>query len=228
MTDLVYLSDTYLFTDTATAIAHDLNEFGEYLVLDRTIFYPQGGGQPSDKGQIFNAEFEFEVEKCLFVEDKVVNYGKLTKGDVNLNTQVTLKIDAERRRLNARNHTAGHLIDLVLKEFFPKLTPVKGYHFPEGPYVEYTGNIQDSATATSLLTEKLLELIKTEPKISFEVVQDINHPSGKPMRIMKMESFDSMPCGGTHVKNLSEIGKIRIRKIKNTRETVRIAYQVSD
>lgn len=80
-TELTYLKNTYVFTETAKVIGFKENEKGKAVILDRTIFYPQGGGQPSDTGVIKNDNGVFEVQFVgLDPEGVVWHFGEFTEG----------------------------------------------------------------------------------------------------------------------------------------------------
>lgn len=179
----LYWSDTYLTESTA----HILEITPEYIVFDRTIFHPQGGGQPADTGEISTKDGEdikITISDVKMRDEIVYHYGNFQGVPLNIGDEVTLKIDSEKRRLHARLHSAGHLIGNIsvlcayfsrdlqkstwtnrnsdkffhsslilfeLKNFFAdvalqnigwkELEPGKGYHFADGPYVEYIGAI---------------------------------------------------------------------------------------
>lgn len=223
-TNLLYLHDTYLFESNASIINILAHENQTVLILDQTIFYPQGGGQPSDVGFITSVNGNFEVQKTIFEQGQVWHLGQFIRGKFEIGEVVELKIDQQKRLLNSQNHTAGHLIDLAIEKLALPLTPVKGYHFSEGAYVEYAGELA-SLDIADKLEQKVNEIIEQNPKISFEL-QESKHESGKPMRIMKVEGYKSCPCGGTHVKSTLEIGQIKIRKIKNNKGNIKISYQI--
>jgi Ser-tRNA(Ala) deacylase AlaX len=86
------------------------------LILEETIFHPQGGGQPSDVGIIENEEIIFKVEKASTVDGHVEHLGEFS-GDstFKINDKVKLKVDKESRDLNTRLHSAGHLIDVAVR-----------------------------------------------------------------------------------------------------------------
>jgi Ser-tRNA(Ala) deacylase AlaX len=139
--------------------------------------------------------------------------------------EVTANINEETRKLHARIHTAGHVLDLALADCGFEYEPTKGYHFPAGPYVEYQGHIDSTPELITKIEASLAKIIGANPKVSFEYV-DGTHANGKPMRIMHLEGHPDCPCGGTHVDELSKIGTVKIRKIKNQGEFVRVAYSV--
>ncbi len=137
-TSLTYLEDMSLLALEAEVLAVEEEEGKTVVVLDQTIFYPQGGGQPFDQGFIRSASAVFKVEEVRFVDGIVKHVGMFEQGNFSAGETVQCEVDAERRLLHARLHSAGHVVDLALLEF-PNIhwKPGKGYHFPQGPYVEY-------------------------------------------------------------------------------------------
>ncbi|HLG20040.1 MAG TPA: alanine--tRNA ligase-related protein [Bdellovibrionota bacterium] len=113
---------------------------GRYeVVLDQTLFHPQGGGQPYDQGEISSDQEKFFVEEVRFRDNVVVHIGRFSAGPFSVGQSAQMAVDETRRALNRRNHSAGHLIDSALTSLGVSLVPTKGFHFPEGPYVEYQG-----------------------------------------------------------------------------------------
>ncbi len=231
-TKLKYFEDTYLFQSQATVL--DIIEDGNFpdkqiLILDQTIFYPQGGGQPSDTGIIESKDgnFVFKVEKVAFNSNgQVYHIGEFIKNKFKIGESVKLKIDKEKRVLNAKNHTAGHLIDWTVESLNLNLKAKKGFHFPQGSYVEYQGELsEDKEELAKKIEKRANQIISENPKIEF-VFENNKHESGKPMRIMKIEGYQNCPCGGTHVKEAKEIGILTIRKIKAKKGNIKISYQV--
>ncbi len=257
MTKLNYLQDSYLFESSGEIL--EIGELDErnFIILDETIFYPQGGGQKSDTGQIiFDSGDIFEVLDVRMDENgKVFHFGSFSgknfenlkssgiinnKKDLEINPRVSLKINKEQRILSARIHSAGHLLDVAISKIgLDFLEPTKGFHFPEGSYVEYSGVLEDLLdlekkekiiknleTVLSDLIEKNLkvETDLLDPEIAKE--KGFFAPTGKKVRIVKFENESWVGCGGTHVKKTSEIGKINIRKIKSKKGITRISYEV--
>src|SRR5271170_7651969 len=142
-TKLLYLDDTDNHLATATVLSiENSEEKGISVILDQTIFYPQGGGQPADQGQITdNTGALFTVKDVRMVNGIVHHFGEFSQNNFSINQSVNLSIDIKRRQLNARLHSAGHLIDAAVQLLSLPLVPAKGYHFPDGPYVEYQGEI---------------------------------------------------------------------------------------
>lgn len=196
------------------------------IVLDQTVFYPQGGGQPYDQGEIKNENFTFLVHEVRFVEGKVLHIGVVQKGQVMMGESVECFVNKERRMLNTRLHSAGHLLDLVLKELNIDWKATKGYHFPQGPYVEYSGNLEgiDVDDLKNKIEEKAKEITGRDMDTTI-VFNEGNMVNGKPARVVYYGDF-GIPCGGTHLRNLKDIGELKIKKIKREKEVIRISYEI--
>lgn len=153
-TQLLYQGDTYLFNLTARILAlrPGASEDKTIIILDQTIFYPQGGGQPSDVGTISSvgqSEGEGDTMPVAAMavsmvrstpEGLVEHEGTIRGGASALfqeGQQVHLAVDRKVRLLNSRVHSAGHLLDHSAERMQLPLIVSKGYHFPAGPYVEY-------------------------------------------------------------------------------------------
>ena len=132
-TRLDYFENTYCFSSSAILLEILSLEDGKIaLVLDATIFYPQGGGQPFDVGIISNDNGKFEVKEVRMKDGVVHHIGQFISGNFPPNQNVQLQIDVPRREFNARIHSAGHVIDVAMENIGIHLVPTKGYHFPDG------------------------------------------------------------------------------------------------
>ena len=151
-----YLLDTYRFEAEAEVLSVKLSDDGKLpagtyaLYTDASIFHPQGGGQPSDRGTIAiksgDQELVFAVENVRMQPDgQICHFGRFESGDVpalTLPCHAQLKVDEPYRRLCARIHSGGHIIDAAMERTIksgdielPPLKAEKGYHFPDGAYV---------------------------------------------------------------------------------------------
>jgi Ser-tRNA(Ala) deacylase AlaX len=238
-TQLDYLEDSERMRGTAVILRQGEDERGTYLVLDRTLFYPQGGGQPADRGQIRNADFIFNVEHVGFHDGEVLHYGSFEQGEAaSEGVAVELQVDEAVRFYNSRNHTAGHLVGFAGEELHPGLIALKGYHFPEGAYVEFLGKLtpEEIQELQSALEARIRDMISTDDVVEMRLVMQEelsslcrhvpeNLPADKPTRVM-LTRFGGMPCGGTHVSSLSKVGSVSIRKIKQRGNNLRVSYSV--
>lgn len=241
MTDLLYLQNTYNLNDEALVVGDQRDERGRYLLLDRTIFYPQGGGQPSDTGIIKIEDAQINVESVTFVDGAVRHYIEDVAFVDDLVGQFAgLAVNESKRLTHARYHTAGHLITHVLEELNSGMNAIKGYHFENGPYVEFATNFAldgddlvrraniniDFAIKNNLQCLMMMstkdEVSKVRPLLSNFI------PDNKPVRLVQIGDFKPLPCGGTHVAHLCEIGELSVSRIKNSKGNIRVSYAVKD
>lgn len=239
-TKLTYLEDMGLLSLEAQVVGIQEEEGKTVVLLNQTVFYPQGGGQPYDQGYIKSDSATFRVEDVRFVDGVVKHIGVFEEGTFIVGDSVRCEVNPERRLLHARLHSAGHVLDLALLEF-PNIhwKPGKGYHFPQGPYIEYNGDIDEAGdieTFKKNLEEKANELIRRGDAVSIrfmpkEEMNTVCHnvpdylPEGKPLRVV-MYGTAGIPCGGTHVSNLSVIGSLIVRKIKKEKDAIRVSYSL--
>lgn len=236
----MYLED-FLALNAKAQVQGIMEENGKAVVMvDATIFYPQGGGQPYDTGVIESDAEKFIVEETRFADGIVRHIGHFEKGSFGIGEKVKLSVDEARRRLHSRLHPAGHVVDMTVAELGLPWTPGKGFHFPQGPYVEYRGSLdgldrEKIKGGLEALCQKFIgENLAT--KVMFPTSDEMRRimarnpaaivPDGKPARVVVFGEF-AVPCGGTHVRTLGEIGAISIRKIKAEGANIRVGYDVT-
>ena len=239
-TKLLYLEDMTMLTADATVLDVQKENDKDVVVLDQTCFYPQGGGQPYDQGIIETADDrKLHVEEVRFIDGLVKHIGTFTgDGAFKINDRVTCHVESERRALHARLHSAGHIVDMAVTALGLNWIPGKGFHFPAGPYVEYATNteVTDKEKLKSDLEQRGNEFIaEARPTSIIFMPKDQMHtvchnvpdyiPEGKPARVVMYGDF-GVPCGGTHVANLRDVGAITIRKIKGTSGILQVAYDI--
>jgi Ser-tRNA(Ala) deacylase AlaX len=241
-TKLVYLDDTDKYQDTATVLAIETTEEkGISIISDQTIFYPQGGGQPADQGQITSsAGAIFIVKDVRIISGIVHHFGEFSQGKLSVNESVTLSVNVERRQLNARLHSAGHLIDAAVQLLSLPLIPGKGYHFPDGPYVEYQGEIaaDERETIRLKIEQNVNELINSgfNTQVATTNLSQLKElcsfvpdyvTDDKPIRVVTLVPKLGCPCGGTHVKNSQEVKQLILTKIRVKGGQTRFSYQLT-
>ena len=240
-TQLLYMEDSSLFFDQAKVVNCYAIENGKFvLILDSTIFYPQGGGQPYDQGFITNDSNVFEVQEVRFIENMVHHIGVLISGNFEKGMTVTCEVNEKRRMINSLIHSGGHVVDIGLYNLGYKLTPVKGYHFPDGPYIEYYEAIDredDRNNLKNQLQEEVDALVSSNYPIYIKMVEKeylhdmakyipTNIPLNKPLRAMIINGFPAIPCGGTHISSTGRLLSVIIENIKNVKGKLRVRYSV--
>jgi alanyl-tRNA synthetase len=232
--DKPFLHDTYLHTIKTNIIKSDIDENQKpYVLFNSTIFHPQGGGQPTDTGFVIINNDKFFINMVKQIGNEIRHY---TESILPIITNVHMEIDSEKRLLFSRLHTAGHLLDLA-QIIFPKIKAIKGHQFPNEAYIEFTGEIENTETASSLLENKLNELIlnKINVKTFYLSIDEFEkefphltckYPDQGYIRLVQIGDWMPIPCGGTHVTNISEIKGIKIRKISSKKGLTKIGYDI--
>lgn len=240
-TRLMCLENTYKFEDNAHVSNIVTDAQGRTaIILDRTIFYPQGGGQPADTGTIQSPNGKYSVVDVRAVGGSVLHYGTFTEGSFLVNEAVHLCIAKDRRLLNARLHSSGHLIDIAMTQLGLTYPASKGYHFPDSPYVEYEGEIDPVAkeklitdlqrTTNQLIADNMPVRVALTDANGAEQLCGGGLPDyidkSKPIRIVTIGNHPGCPCAGTHVKELKELGSLTIAKIRTKGQRIRVSYGV--
>ncbi len=216
----IFRSDSYLSSVEATVVA----VLKEGLILDKTVFYPEGGGQPGDIGKIANNIFEANVTNTIKSTDGILHLIDNKLGPISEGDNVTIDIDWERRYALMRMHTALHILCSVV----------------DGAVTGGSVGIQKSRLDFDIpgerpdkesLTQQLMEIVDKNYPVMSSWISDqelqrnpglIRTMSVKPptgtgqVRMIRIgDDIDFQPCGGTHVKSTGEIGRIKISKIEN-------------
>ena len=221
-TELLCREDAYLRTATARVVA--VGERG--IELDRTLFYPQGGGQAGDSGKLLRAPGEaltiIDTRKGE-TPDRVLHVPTPGSPVLQPGETVTLEIDWPRRYRLMRLHTALHLLSCVIT------APVTGGNIaPDKARLDFDIDLSQlnaerieretnaliaagAATETVWITDAELdaqpELVKT---------MSVQPPRGAGrVRLLRIPGIDLQPCGGTHVAGIAEIEGIRVLKIRS-------------
>jgi len=235
-TKRLYLQDSYLRKFSADVLRYEREGKNKvYLVLDATAFHPKSGGQPSDTGALSGPDLQVKVAKVMGFRDVVVHWGTV-QGDVGV--FVSGEIDWEPRYLYMRRHTAGHLLDHCLTEVLGAPVETTDSWLGEGCYVAYHG------TAPS--EDAVLEALKMEnrliPRGGSVIVEEVSRdellrrapkapnllrlPELERYRIVTIQGCESIPCGGTHLRDVREIGGVSLEKVEQRGLDFRVYYDV--
>ncbi|MBU2515108.1 hypothetical protein KJ966_27645 [bacterium] len=239
-TKLRYLDDVQLHQIKAKLLRVESTDQGQFYVFDRTIFYPQGGGQRCDIGTISNNEGQiFDITYTGFHDGEVHHFGNFDQHLPEPESEWKLKIDPETRLLNSKGHTAGHLVHLVMEELETNLRATKGHHFPKDAYIRFEGitdtdrveliekaneNLKKYISGGMPVTSRILTLdqLKSKvPNIPFDLPED------KPLRTITIGDYPPVPCGGTHIDDISQLKTTTITKIKQKKGNTVVAYTFS-
>ncbi|MGC8710028.1 MAG: alanyl-tRNA editing protein AlaXM [Candidatus Micrarchaeia archaeon] len=225
MTEKLYWNDMYAKEFDAKVIAARGNE----LVLDKTLFYPTGGGQPNDTGRIIHNGVEYKVTDVKGSNDDIVHF--LDNAiDAHSGDSITGIIDWERRYMIMKYHTAIHLLDAIIEKNYGSGMLTGGQIYEDRARIDI--DMQD------LNREKAQEIIDTTNKVAAEghevIARFITRDEALKMprlartdpgseliknldvvRVVEIKDVDVQADGGTHVSNTKEIGSIELSKYEN-------------
>ena len=234
-TKQIYYQDIYKEEIEATIIEiqESAGSLLSNIVLDQTVFFPEGGGQPGDRGEIISKTGSVKIKYTRLVNDEIIHQGKMIdefkKGD-----KVTVKIDWNWRYKYMKIHSAGHLVHDVLMSMVEGLKPLKGSHGKKA-YLEYEGAIdvsikEELEEKVNQAIEKDLSIVTKEASYE-ELAKECqflppNLPKDKMLRMLKIGDYPAMPDGGVHVKSTKEIDKVLITDLFSQEGKVRIKYRV--
>lgn len=239
-TKLLFLENTYLYAIPIIVLEKGIDEYGSYFVADRTIFYPQGGGQPNDHGFISIAnKKEIKICGAKYVDNQIRHYLESELPDEFLQKETAMHILQDTRKINAAYHSAGHWISqLVLESLRLPIFPIKGHHFPNEAYIEFEGNIS-CITYDTLGELRMAMQIDMQANLSvraeyttigstlFEsalLPKNFSPPANKPLRFTQIEGYRWLPCGGTHIGNLRDIKSVKLNEFYKKGNKIRLPY----
>ena len=226
MTTLLYQTDSYLKEFSATIVSVDAGT--RAVLLDQTAFYPGGGGQPCDFGTLTVAGVIYPVEKVKKQGDDVLHFLGGTEPLPTPEAAVSGLLDWERRYQLMRTHSALHILcGTVFRDYGAKVTggdmdPLKGrmdFEF-ENMRGELVKAIE---TATNLEVQQGREIrVKIMPREEAFQIPDLIRtkinllPEGiMQVRTVEIVGLDLQADGGTHVRNTSEVGRIKVADYKS-------------
>ncbi|RDV01052.1 alanyl-tRNA editing protein [Undibacter mobilis] len=222
-TDCLFREDSYLKDCEATVVA--ITEQGG-IVLDRTVFYANSGGQPGDTGALMTADgTRIAVADTVYTDKLKTEIAHMPAAGapaVNIGDAVRATIDWDKRYGRMKIHTALHLLSVVLPY------PITGASVGDADG-RADFDIPEAGLDKDVIAAKIAAMIATDAAVSSRWISDaeleanpglIKSMSVKPpmgtgrVRLIEIESLDLQPCGGTHVRRLGEIGAVSVTGIE--------------
>lgn len=225
MTDELFRNDATLTSCDATVVVVD----GEGIELDRTVFYPQGGGQAGDAGVLRSADGRevsiVDTRKRRDAPGRIVHLpadgGAAGAVPLQPGDRVTASIDVARRRAHMRFHTATHLLCALVPHPVDGCSITAAYARLDFHMTEPLDKAELNAGLARLVAEahpvRLRWISDAELDANPQLVRSmsVQPPRGVGrVRLVEVEGVDLQPCGGTHVANTAEIGAVVVTKIE--------------
>jgi misacylated tRNA(Ala) deacylase len=237
MTELLYMKDTesnYIREFEAKVLERGF----DYVVLDRTAFYPLGGGQPSDTGYLEWPGGKVEVRE---VTKKEGIRHHLLQNPESVPDQVKGVVNWDKRYAHMRMHTAQHIVSGVVYDLW-KARTVGNQLYHDRSRIDFAP-IKFTDEMLAQLESKVNEILATGAPVEIgteiraeleknvdaqRANLDLLPKSVSELRVVRVKDYDVCPCAGTHVRSLSEIGRIRVVKKENKgKDRERITYELS-
>lgn len=221
MTEEIAAVDAY----ARVTVARVVDSWHGGLILDRTVFYPRGGGQPGDTGVVRRAGREARVTDTVRREGRLVH---VYEGELEVDATVEAEIDWDRRYLLMRTHTALHALSAIIwRDFGAKVTggnmepgaarmdfELEGISVEFGRRVEEKLNEELSAGhPVEILFLPRVDALADPDLIRTKV--NLLPESIDPIRVVHIVGLDKQADGGTHVASSSEVGPVRVTKTES-------------
>jgi alanyl-tRNA synthetase len=239
-TERLYFADSRLLEFEARVVAATEKDGRAEVELDRTAFYPTGGGQPHDVGTLTGAEGEWNVGDVVAPEDggdRIVHVvtrdlSKIGEGAKLPEVGAVLrgKVDGARRRDHLQQHTGQHL----LSQAFVQVATIETRSFHLGARtstIDVDPRVTDeiAAKAFALANEIVLSdrparvhLVGPDELERFRIRRQTFH--GDRIRLIEIEGYDVSTCGGTHAQRTGEVGAIALRSIEKQKGLHRVEF----
>ena len=221
MTEPTYLKEWYLKELKATVQKVE----GTKIVLDKTIFYPTGGGQPHDTGILAKDGEQFSVKNVA--KQSGIIFHEVDKEGLKPGDNVLCKIDWQRRHMLMRYHTAAHILIAVINKYTGAVgtgNQLEGdgsridfniENFDRGKMQEYITEANKESARNLPVTTEFLSRAQAEQDPSLSKLAMGLPPGIKEIRVIQIGDVDRQADGGLHVQNTSEIGMIEVTKYEN-------------
>jgi len=245
MTEMVYMDD--LENGYIASLKGRVEEVGDgFVLLNRSIFYPEGGGQPSDRGVLKVIDPDTGAASVVEVTKIEKKHGvrHLLNGDASglrAGAEVVEEIDWQRRYAHMRYHTSQHLVSAIALELFGAKTVGNQLYrdraridlFPWKPQPGDLEHLQQqcSAAMDSDKAVRAREVDRSELENGPAAARanlNLVPPMLQRLRVIEIEGTDICPCAGTHVKRTRELGRVDTATTDNKgREKVRLEYTLT-
>ena len=210
-----------LYVDDQPVKALDPEDHGA-VVLERTPFYPEGGGQVGDRGHLRGSGWRFEVSDTRSSASAIVHYGVATEGRIRIGDEIDAAVEADARRDTARNHSATHLLHAALREVLGSHVQQRGSlvapdrlrfdfsHFePVGPVARQ--EIERLANAWILdNVEVRTETMRLDDALERGAIAFFGEKYDSNVRVLAIGDVSLELCGGTHVVRSGDVGLFKI------------------
>jgi misacylated tRNA(Ala) deacylase len=221
-TECLFREDSYLKSCDARVVA--ITEQGG-VVLDRTVFYATSGGQPGDNGTLTAAGVTVPIATAVYTDaakSEIAHVPAPGSPALKVGDQVTAAVDWDKRYARMRMHTALHLLSAVLPYAVTggsvgEAESRLDFDIPEAGLDKdaITGRVNEMIAGNAAVSSRWISDAELEANPGLVKTMSVKPPMGTGrVRLIEIAGLDLQPCGGTHVRALSEIGKVQVTQIE--------------
>ena len=223
-TGLLFREDAYRQTGDATLLGYESG----MLILDQTLFYANSGGQPSDHGRIILSDGRvIPVQDSRYLDPAKTRIGLVLPEGISISpdmigSTVRMELDFERRFGLMRMHSALHLLSVALPYAVTggSVGPQDGrldFDIPDGGLDkdEITAKLNAMIASGAAIRDRMITEAELDANPGLVKTMSVKPPRGTgTIRLVEIDGLDLQPCGGTHVRNTSEIGAVIVSNIE--------------
>lgn len=221
-TECLFREDSYLKSCDARVVA--ITEQGG-VVLNRTVFYATSGGQPGDSGTLTAAGVTVPIATAVYTDaakSEIAHVPAPGSPALKVGDQVTAAVDWDKRYARMRMHTALHLLSAVLPYAVTggsvgEAESRLDFDIPEAGLDKdaITGRVNEMIAGNAAVSSRWISDAELEANPGLVKTMSVKPPMGTGrVRLIEIAGLDLQPCGGTHVRALSEIGKVQVTQIE--------------
>jgi alanyl-tRNA synthetase len=209
-------------TDGAALLGMAERDGHTQVVLDRTPFYAEGGGQIGDRGELVGPRGRLLVDDTQRAGEAIVHVGRL-EGELAIGEPIEARVDEERRWATARNHTGTHLLHRALRDVLGEQAKQAGsWVGPEGLRFDFPAGAATPRQQLREIEARVNEQIRRDAAVepgwmSLEQAQELGADmffgekyAPESVRVVRVDGYSKELCGGTHVERTGQIGSLRI------------------
>ncbi|KAF4467211.1 Alanyl-tRNA synthetase [Fusarium albosuccineum] len=226
--------------DAVKELFRNVPDADHLVATDSTIFYPKGGGQPSDTGTMtsHSPTSEFRVKAVhKLPSGTILHLGSYSGQPFACQDTVVQTVDSQTRRLHSRIHDAGHIIASAVRSLgVPDIQELKAQHYPGIAFVDFKGVIPSNKkgeierVANTIVEDDRAIMVQWWTSKQFQdkswTTPDELDDEDDQVRAVEIEGVGAYMCGGTHVGSTGLVGEIRVRKIKKQQHITRVSYEL--
>jgi alanyl-tRNA synthetase len=231
LSDKLFYEDHYNKEFDAVVLWKNKKDNETEIILDKTCFYPEGGGQPGDKGFFTIDNNMIKVKKTLKEGDAIIH---IIDGDLSIGDKIYANIDWDYRYSLMKHHTGTHVLNAALRKILGEHIWQAGSQiantearFDFSHYKKISNDVikiiektaNDLIKGGEIVEKMVIDRNKAENKFGFRLYQG-GVPPGNLIRVINIPGIDVEACGGTHLNNINEVEHIRILKNERIQDGV--------